>query len=194
MLSLLGSIFGSVFAGGATGLLGLLLQKYFDLQTKKLDIDAAQKRAETELALKDKDLQIMTAEWQQRAKVAEIEGDAAIGVEAQKAFAQSIAADHATYLTPEVAKGDPFAVRILAVLEFARGVVRPVLTLALLWMSWQLYEQTDAILRSLGTHPSVEILQSQMLLISSTILYLATTVVTWWFGVRNSQQPPAIKR
>lgn len=194
MLSLLGTIFGSIFAGGATGLLGMLLQKYFDLQTKKLDLEHAIKRSEVELALRDKDLQIMEAEWRQRAKVAEIEGDAAIGVEAQRAFAQSLQADRATYLTPEVAGKDRFAVWTLAVLEFLRGVVRPLLTLALLWMSWQIYKQTDALLKLQGVETSQEILQSQLLLIVSTILYLATTVVTWWFGIRNQQQPPQVKR
>lgn len=194
MLSLLASIFGSIFAGGATGLLGVFLQKYFDLQTKKLDIDAAQKRAEVELQLRDKDLQIMNAEWEQRGKVAQIEGDAAIGVEAQKAFAQSIAADRATYLTPDVAKNSRFATWILAVLEFARGIVRPLLTVILTWMSWKLYVQTDAILSVQGVQIDKEILQAQLLLIVQTILYLTTTVITWWFGVRNPAPPPSFKK
>lgn len=194
MLSMLASIFGSIFAGGATGLLGIFLQKYFDLQTKKLDIEAAQKRAEIELQLRDKDLQIMNAEWEQRSKVAQIEGDASIGVEAQKAFGQSLAADRATYLTADLAKESRFATVILAVLEFLRGVVRPVLTIILVWMSWKLYEQTDAILSAQGIQLSAEILQTQLLLIVQTLLYLSTTVVTWWFGVRNPQMPPSFKK
>lgn len=194
MLSLLGTIFGSIFAGGATGLLGVVLQKYFDLQTKKLDIQAAEKRAEIELQLRDKDLQIMNAEWEQRSKVAQIEGDAAIGVEAQKAFAQSVAADRATYLSPDLARGNWFATATLAVLEFLRGVVRPALTLALTWMSWKLYVQTSELLSASGSHLSVEVLQSQLLLIVSTILYLTTTVICWWFGVRVAPGTPLFKK
>jgi len=194
MLTSLLSVFGSVFAGGATGLLGVLVQKFFDLQTRKLDAESSLKRAELELQLKDKDLAIMQAEWEQRGKVATIEQEGAVAVEAQKAFAQSLQADRATYLTADAAKGDIFSLRVLALLEFLRGVVRPTLTLALLVMSWQLYEQTSAILKTIGTQPNVEVLQAQSLHISTTILYLATTVVTWWFGIRNPQQPPSFKK
>lgn len=193
MLSLLGTIFGSIFAGGATGLLGLFLQKYFDIQAKKLENEHSLKSTELELALMDKKLQLANLETEGKVKVAQLQTDAAIGVEEQKAFAQSIAADRATYLTPEVAKGDRFATAILAVLELLRGLVRPVLTLALTYMSWLLYEQTDALMKMQGLEIKGELLQSQLLLISSTILYLTTTVVCWWFGLRAALGPPKIK-
>lgn len=194
MLSLLASIFGSIFAGGATGLLGVLLQRYFDLQTKKLDADTAYKTVQLQIQLRDKDIELARVSAEGQKEVAQVQGDSAVEVEAQKAFAQSVVADRGSILDSEAVRGDRWSVRILVVLEFVRGVVRPILTVALLWMSWKLYLQTDEILRTAGSGLSVEILQSQMLLIVSTVLYLATTVICWWFGVRNAQQPPTLKK
>lgn len=194
MLSLLASIFGSIFAGGATGLLGVLLQKYFDLQTKKLDADTAYKTVQLQIQLRDKEIELARVSAEGQKEVAQVQGDSAVEVEAQKAFAQSVVADRGSILDSEAVRGDRWSVRILVVLEFVRGVVRPILTVALLWMSWKLYLQTDEILRTAGSGLSVEILQSQMLLIVSTVLYLATTVICWWFGVRNAQQPPTLKK
>lgn len=193
MLSLLGTIFGSIFAGGATGLLGLFLQKYFDIQSKKLENEHSLKSAEIELQLADKKIQLASLENEAKVKVAQTQADAQISVAEQKVFGQSLEADRATYLTPEVAKGDRFATAILAVLELLRGLVRPVLTLALTCMSWKLYEQTDALMKMQGLEIKGELLQSQLLLISSTILYLTTTVVCWWFGLRAALGPPKVK-
>ena len=38
MLEILGSVVASIFSGGATGILGIVAQRFFDFKNKQLDI------------------------------------------------------------------------------------------------------------------------------------------------------------
>ena len=64
------SILGSLFAGGATGLLGVLFQRFFDWMHEKEVLKQKQADQEFELAKRKLDIEITTAEWNGRVKVA----------------------------------------------------------------------------------------------------------------------------
>ncbi len=73
MLEIIGTIFGSVFSGGATGLIGVGLQRYADYKNKQLDIQLAKQKFDQDLALKQVDMQMMEKEWAGRVQVAQTE-------------------------------------------------------------------------------------------------------------------------
>jgi hypothetical protein len=76
--------FGTMF-GGVMG----LFNRRADLEVKKLDIEDAKNQREHELAMRDKDAEIMTREWNGRLQVAQAEGEAKTDVAAFDALAKS---------------------------------------------------------------------------------------------------------
>src|SRR5712691_10654985 len=97
MLEIIGTIFGSVFSGGATGLIGVALQRYADYKNRQLEIQAAKEKFEHDLALKQVDMQIMEKEWAGRVQVAQTEAEAAADAAASQAFAASYAMEPKRY-------------------------------------------------------------------------------------------------
>src|SRR5258706_13372410 len=91
MLEVLGTIFGSVFSGGATGLIGVAVQRYADYKNRQLEMQIAKQKFEQDLALKQIDGQIMEKEWAGRVQVAQTEAEATADAAASQACAASYA-------------------------------------------------------------------------------------------------------
>ena len=70
MLEILGTIFGSIFSGGATGLIGVAIQRWFDFKNKQADLDLQKLKFAQDLELKKLDLQAMDKEWAGRVQIA----------------------------------------------------------------------------------------------------------------------------
>lgn len=122
MLEVLGTIFGSVFSGGATGLLGVVLQRYFDFKNKQADMELQKMKFDQEVALKKADAEIMAQEWAAKTQVAKIETEGASDVAASQAFAASYQAETrnlSTGLQP-----GKFGTFLLVMVDVLRGSVR----------------------------------------------------------------------
>jgi hypothetical protein len=190
MLEILGTIFGSVFSGGATGLIGVALQRYADLKNKQLDMQIAKQKFDQDLALKQLDMQVMEKEWAGRVQVAQTEAEATADAAASQAFAASYAMEPKRYSEGvPIGKVGGF---LLVLLDMFRGIVRPALTVYLCVLTTYVWLQVHQVLdkQPLSGSEALQIWQ----LIVGTILYLTTTCVLWWFGTRNKQQVPQLNK
>lgn len=150
----------SIVLSGITGLVGGIAEKFAAYKTKKLELEAEQKKFEHEVALRKVDAEIMQQEWAARTKVAEVEGAARIGVEDSKAFA-------ASYLIEPKKYGIKW-------LDAFRGSIRPALTLYLVVLTSVMYARTKG--------GSVD-----PMLVAETILSLTVMSCGWWFGSRDGK-------
>ena len=188
MLELLGTVFGSIFSGGATGIIGVIAQRIADYKNKQLDIEAQAKRAEHEIAMRKADAEIMAQEWAARTKVAEVEAAGREAVAAEQSFAASFGMEPKRYaegVKPSRGQG-----WVLVMLDALRGSVRPVLTVYLCAVTTMVYLQAYSIMETqpLTADQAIDLVR----LIIGTILYLTTTCVLWWFGTRNRSHPPKV--
>lgn len=152
--------------GGLTGLIGGIGQKFFDYKSKKLEIDLQKIKGEQEIALRKADAEIMAQEWKARTVIAETEADA-------KMF-------EASHNEPELYSQNLKSISrqqgwLLIIVDFLRGIVRPGLTLYLCAVVTIMYTRTDGA--TINPQSIVD-----------TILYLAVTAVTWWFGSRGPKK------
>ena len=185
MLELLGTVFGSIFSGGATGIIGVVAQRFADFKNKQLDLQLEKQRGELELAKRDKDAQIMAQEWAGRTQVAKIEGDAAQQVADAAAFAASYKLEPERYATGELSGGQRW---LMVLLDLLRGSVRPLLTIYLCALTTMVYVQARGLLAKEDLDVT-QVLELEKMIVG-TILYLTTTIVLWWFGTRNAQSAP----
>ena len=185
MDSLLG-LLGSVFSGGATGLLGVVAQRFADYKNRQLEMALEKQRGETEIAKRKADQEIMATEYAGKLKVAQEEGATARDVAESKAFEASVLREPERYS----AAGSATAGQnwLLVLLDVLRGSVRPLLTIYLCALTTYVWFQVRTLV-------ATEDLQPQDVLgiwtkVVDTILYLFTTCTLWYFGTRNKQQPP----
>lgn len=181
-MELLGSIFGSIFSGGATGLIGVAIQRWADYKNKQLDIQIERERRETEIAKRKADAEIMQAEYAGKFKVAQEEGATARDVAETNAFAATMLKEPERYSVGVFTVGQQW---VLVLLDALRGSVRPLLTIYLCALTTYVWVQVRAELENqeISGDAALEVWR----LVVGNILYLTTTVCLWWFGTRNRQ-------
>lgn len=177
---------GSIFSGGLTGLLGVAFQRFFDFLKIKQELEMKKLEFDHEINMRRIDGELMAQEWAARTQVATIEATAKENVAAEASFAASFSNEPKQYSAK--VKVGPVAGFFLVLLDFLRGIVRPGLTIYLCVITTMIYLEARAIMAG------VEFLTSDAMRVHeqiiSTILYLTTTCVLWWFGTRNSQKAP----
>jgi hypothetical protein len=186
MLELIGGALSAILSGGATGLIGVAIQRFADYKNKMADLEKMKIQHEHERGLRELDAKIMEQEWAGRTKVAAVEAAGAEAVADAQAFAASFQLEPKRY--SEGVKPGRVAGFLLVLLDVLRGVVRPGLTLYLCWIATVMYEQSRALI-AIGDLQPVLLLDTHKQLVS-TLLYLFTTCVLWWFGTRNKAPQP----
>lgn len=201
MLALIGTLLSSIVSGGATGLLGVLLQRFFDMKAKQNDLEILRVNNAHALAMAQMAIEQTKAEWASRENIASTEASARMEAARIDAMARadevegslqeaSYKNDRATFLSGAVLKSKSRVVLwSMAVVDATRGLVRPVLTAYLVAISHLMYLDMAQLLESKGAALEVSMVQQLVVQIISTLLYLATVAVVWWFGTR----PPARK-
>lgn len=178
----------SILTGGATGIVGVIAQRAFDAWNKKQELDKLKAQWDHEAVMKDKDAAIMAQEWAARTRIAGVEADAAKDVAESNAFAESLKAQSIRY--SEGHQTGPVATFFLVMLDVVSGMVRPLLTVYLCFLTTYIWYQVRSLLNNENITPA-DALELWKLVIN-TILYLTTTCVLWWFGTRNKQSAPKI--
>ena len=173
-------LLGSVVSGGVTGVLGSALTGVIEYKNKQLQF-------KHDLEMEKAARETMEAEWAQRTKVAQIEGDTQKDVAASQAFQTSILADKATYSTGiafDKLKGGWIYAFLMVLVDFLRGIIRPLSTILFITMTFVMYASLKGKVDAAGTDPkALMVLFDQVV---TVILYLATTTVCWWFGARGN--------
>ena len=152
----------AILTGGATGVLGTLISFGTNYLERK------QKHAQ-ELELRDRDIDLAKIESAGLERVAQIEAESREDQAAWRGFEESFREARARWSRP----GDGF---MMLFVDFCRGMTRPGLT----WLFVCLVG---------GIYFTVADGETETKVID-TILYLATTCVTWWFGARNIGKAP----
>lgn len=183
ILTLLGTIFSSTLAGGATGLAGVGLQRFFDFLNRKADLQKTLADQAHQLKMREVDLSIMQQEWAGRLKVAEREGATAENVAATAAFKETLFTEPERY--SDASRLTKNQMWWMVALDFIRGIIRPALTVYLCVLTTLVYVQARQLLskEDLTVQEAMELTRT----IVGTILYLTTTVTLWWFGTQNKQ-------
>lgn len=179
-------ILGSIFSGGITGLLGVAFQRFFDFLKVKQEIAMKKLDHEHEANMRRIDGELMAQEWAARTQVATIEATAKETVAAETSFAASFGMEPKQY--SERATIGPVTGFLLVLLDFVRGIVRPGLTIYLCAITTLIYVEARTIMAGVSFTSADAINVHDHII--STILYLTTTCVLWWFGTRHSQKPP----
>ncbi len=168
------SFVANILSGGVTGILGVLVQRFFEYKTAKVKMDF-------ELALRKSDAEIMAQEWKAKVQIAETQ----IEVEDAKSFGQSF--DQKLFSAH--VKPTSLQSWVLVLLDFCRGIIRPGLTIYLCVLTTLIYAHAKSLI---GTELTPDKAFEVLMTIVNTILYLTTTCVLFWFGTRNRQTAPKI--
>lgn len=185
MFEILGTLLTGVLSGGATGLIGVLIQRFFDLQHKKQDLEQLKLRLENA-----KELALIESERAKRAGELELEGkfvetDASI-------LTASFKHDAASYLAPDAQQRKGWvggmAVGLMAVVDFVRGILRPGMTAYLCWLVTVMFFWARDVAQANGVHLTAEHAMQIVVQVIATILYVFTTSALWWFGTRPPKQ------
>lgn len=189
-MELIASLLGSIFAGGATGIIGVIIQRYADFKNKQLDMALEKQRGELEVQKRQADALVVAKEYEGKLAVASKEGETAKDIADTQAFAQTLFKEPERYSNANTLT--PWQQWVMVLVDAARGIVRPALTLYLCGLTTYVWTQVKDKL-------AVEDLEASdvkdiWLLVVKTILYLTTTVVLWWFGTRNKQPAPTLAR
>jgi hypothetical protein len=188
LFELVGTAATSIFAGGATGLVGMGLQRLFDWLKVKQDLQLFQAKAAHELLMRDKDALLMDKEWQGRLRVAQTEGELKVDAVNGQAFAESLLREPERYSNvATLSWGQQW---IMVALDFIRGIIRPFLTAYLCVFVTYVWFQVKFLL-AVEELEAKDILEIWRLVVG-TILYLWTTVTLWWFGTRNKESGPSL--
>jgi hypothetical protein len=182
MLQWLGTLAGSILGGGATGILGVAVQRIADYKNKQLDLELSQQKFTHEEVMMKAQAEVMAQEWAARTKIAETEAAGAEAVADSQAFAASF-----NESKPYAQAGlNPAQTWLMVILDFVRGMVRPSLTVYLVAVVTLIYAQVKPLAEHITPQEALSLLN----MIVGTVMYLATTCVLWWFGTRNKGAPP----
>ncbi len=186
MFEFLGNALMSVLGGGVTGLAGAVLTTWGELAKLK----EANRHAEQ---LRVQDLEIAKAEAEGRLAVARSEAEAAIGTAELAAFAESYKHDRATYSNEALGGMSGFwgnlARFLLALVDVARGFIRPGATAYFIGLSTYLTVVAVDLIEQLPAAAVEDLAGSLIPQIVLTVLYLTTTIILWWFGIRQKAAP-----
>lgn len=197
MLETLWGVFAAATGGGFMGLLGGLLRQGLDLLNKRAEIqrelEVIKANSAHELAMRDKDIDLMKAEAEANFRLAEEQGNTALGVAQVNAIAASMASDKATFATGERAKDSPWFIAV----DVVRGLIRPGITilfdlamLAIWIVLIALLRDTLATLFAAKDPAVTKPLMDLLLEVTKSIIFLATTATGYWFIARPHGNRP----
>ncbi len=175
----------STILGGITGLLGSAVTAFFTWKQKKLDL-------QREIETKKLDIQLAEKEHEYALATAKLQAESEMEKAAEATLQASYAHDRATYFTPFAGViekypwlGIPFAV-LFALVDFLRGLIRPSMTVYMVVLVTIMYLQGAELMGSDGYEAmAAETATIFMVRIIDLVVYLTSTITAWWFGDRT---------
>jgi hypothetical protein len=176
--------------GGLTGLIGTVVTKWDESRKRDADYRIESLRAEQTRELVKLDqahalaLAGLTAASQER--LADINAQARADESASADYRAAMEGDKATYSTPAAQESSRAVRWMMGLVDFLRGVIRPgatiyslvLLTILMLWVQSMYASKTLTLTPDQTQKLAMDVI--------GTVTYLASTCVTYWFGVRSS--------
>lgn len=191
MLDILGTLFGAATGGGLLGAIAGLAQKaldaYHQKQIEEQNLLTLQENHRQELLLKDKELQLMQFEASSQLSLAELDSRTKIDLASYDALKASHEDDKATYATGSEAANSLWFIAV----DFIRGIIRPFITLYLTLIYTICGAYVTHKMFTLSGSPllnDTKWLETNFTDLISSLLFMTSTVVLWWFGTRPSQK------
>lgn len=189
MLEIFSTLLTGVLSGGATGLLGVLLQRFFDHKAKALEIEVIKLNHANSLELAR--LENERADNRNRTDLelasVQLEGEQA-EQDAQNLRA-AFAHDRATYLPADALVNQHWTSKLVVLMfgfvDTLRGVIRPGMTAYLCVLVTFMFYWVKELAKEYGLTLSPEQVYQLMLQIVTTILYVFTVTTLFWFGTRG---------
>lgn len=193
VLGMFGAVVTGVMSGGATGLLGVLLQRYFDHKKQQADIELVRIQHANALELRKVELEHQSRIVERSAEadelIARMDMEAREAEAAEQSYQASVASDRTTHLDAAAQRKNKWATLMMAFVDFVRGMIRPVGTVYLMIVTTGMFWWTTNLAAEFGVKMTADqVLQLQSQLIG-TITYCFVTAWVWWFGVRPTQPP-----
>lgn len=162
------ALLAPLLSGGATGILGTVIQRFFDTKAKKIELEMLNQKHQNDIALRRLDIELAQAGY----KATEAKADA-----------EALAASYKTEAGWFAGKNySPKQQWLLIVVDVIRKLVRPGLTLYLCAITTIVYFKAERLLNGDIMLPGMAYdLVGQII---QTVLYLTATCITWWFGSR----------
>lgn len=185
ILELVGTAITGVLTGGATGILGVIAQRFADYKNRQLDIQLEIAKFNHTVEVKKLDAEIMKQEYAARMEIAKVETEGASDVAASNAFAASYQLEPKQYTSGALTAVQRWW---FVILDFIRGVIRPGLTIYLCVIVTLIWLEVRALLgeNALTKEQAFELVKYLV----GTICYVWTTVTLWYFGTRNRAKQP----
>lgn len=171
---------GSAATGGITGLVGTLASGVLGFFKEKNE-------REFQLALKDKDMDMMRLEADNAVKIAEAARATMQSQQDGEAFVASQQLGNQSILQSGIYdKASKWAINGAILVEAFMRTVRPTLTAmalaAMVWVAVQSYEKLA------GAAITADQAQVTWMECVQAVIYIATTSYVWWFGSRDQRQ------
>lgn len=195
-MGIIESLIGGVLSGGATGLIGIIVQRWFDNKKQKNDLELVKLNHENAIALarieSESAKQVATVRADADMAVARSDENARADEAAAKSLVASYEHDKATYGGAKAVgrKGwvGGLAALMMTTVDFLRGSIRPGMTVYLCYVVTVLFYWAKDLAQQNGVTLSQPQIENLLLQIVATILYVFTTVTLWWFGTRPANQ------
>jgi len=168
-MDILGSII-NIASGGLTGIIGSAISAFSTYKLKKLEYEHQEKLIQLQSEAKKVDIEVTKAVVQGQ-----------VDIQNAKAFTESVKSQQLKYFSDKFYESlpdwfKPFIASAFALLDFVRGIVRPVITV------YMLYLVTFLGYKTYEANPKAFTVSADIIV--QSILYLASLSVSWWFGDR----------
>lgn len=183
--------------GGISGLVGSALSSIMNYKTQKLKNEHDQAMAKIELDKMDKEKEIMLAEAEANLKITETQTEAQMELADADIYLETIKSSQQEFLTDKIHyklfDQGFFGKLIGIILAFLLGIVdlikrliRPGLTLYLVGLTtWITLIARDIIIKTNGANLNAAQAKEIFDNVTTIVIYLTVTCVTWWFGDRR---------
>lgn len=203
---LIGTAVSSILSGGATGLLGIVITKFFESRKQAQDLEVLKLNMQNAVDIRRIELEsqerLATRSAEEREAIASMDAVARETEAQERSLNASYAADRATYSAPsvqeipaELLKGSRFA-RVLAVMsafsarmlllfvDFTRGMIRPGMTIYTMYLLTCLMLWVQLLFNTSKMELTPPQILELVMQVVGTITYLSVSLATWWFGLR----------
>jgi hypothetical protein len=188
MFDLFGMLVSGVISGGATGLLGVIIQRWFDFKNKNQEIEIVKLNLANAIELSKLESERVGI----KAKADVDISDNQVEIQSDQTDSQlmitSYQSDSAQYLDKLSMRKKGWVANtvmlMMASVDFVRGLLRPGMTIYLCILVTMMFAWAKELANSMGMQMTTEQVTSFINQIIATVLYVFTTITLWWFGSR----------